>query len=304
MAIKDRLKLDPEKERREIERFIRDACDLFGKDGAVIGLSGGIDSSLASILTAEAIGPERVKGIIMPERESSPKSEEDALKLAEKIGIATEKVDITPILNCVGLYKHIPKPVFANRKVGAFITKTGFEIFSKMRGKDPFIEGLKGTDSLLLKRVNTYYRLKHRIRMVILYTYADRENRLVVGTSNKTEYLTGFFVKYGDGASDIMPLLHLYKTQVKELAKYMGVPDEIIKKPPSPDLLPGIEDEMALGMSYNKLDLILAGMEEGLGDEEIEREAGVRRGDIERVREMVRSSEYMRSWPLDLKGGR
>lgn len=300
-SLRERLKINPEREREDIEEFIRRACRDFGKDGVVVGLSGGLDSSLVSVLSVEALGAGKVKGIIMPERDSSPDSEKDAEELAERLGITTEKVDLDPILNSIGLYKHIPKPVFSNRKIGTLVMKTGFEIFSKLTSKDPFLETLKGSDSLLLKRINAYYRLKHRIRMVILYSYADRENRLVIGTANKTEYLTGFFVKYGDGASDIMPIIHLYKTQVRELARYLGVPEKILKKPPSPDLLPGVTDEMALGISYDKLDLILLGIEEGLEDEEIMEEAEVKRRDVERVREIIKTSEYLRSPPLHLE---
>ena len=131
----------------------------------------------------------------------------------------------------------------------------------------------------------------------MLYSYAEHENRLVVGTANKTELMTGFFVKYGDSAADIMPLLPLYKTQVKQLARFLNIPKKIIDKAPSPDLLPGITDEFALGITYEKLDLILWGLERNMETKEITK-TGVKPETVEYVKELVRRSEHMRGLPL------
>jgi NAD+ synthase len=134
--------------------------------------------------------------------------------------------------------------------------------------------------------------------MVILYSYAERQNLLVVGTASKTEPLTGFFVKYGDSAADIMSLLPLYKTQVRQLAKFLQVPEKIINKAPSPDPIPGITDEFAIGITYEKLDLILAGLDMNMEVKDIAKARGVRRETIEYVRELVKRSEHMRNSPL------
>ena len=140
--------------------------------------------------------------------------------------------------------------------------------------------------------------MKHRLRMVLLYSYAERENLLVVGTANKTEALTGFFVKYGDGAADIMPLLPLYKTQVRQLARFIHVPERIIDKAPTPDLIPGITDEFAIGISYEKLDIILSGLDTNMAVEDIAAKADVKQKTIEYVKELVAKSEHMRILPL------
>ena len=134
--------------------------------------------------------------------------------------------------------------------------------------------------------------------MVILYSYAERENLLVVGTANKTEFLIGFFVKYGDSAADITPLLSLYKTQVRLLAKFLHIPERILNKAPSPDLIPGITDEFAIGIPYEKLDIILSGLDTNTTAEDIAAKTDVKQKTIEYVKELVTKSEHMRILPL------
>jgi len=129
----------------------------------------------------------------------------------------------------------------------------------------------------------------------MLYLYAELENKLVVGTANKTEYKIGFFVKHGcDDAVDIMPILNLYKTQVRKLARFLDIPSNIIEKPPSPDIIPGIIDEEAIGMPYEKLDLILLALEKGWENSEIARTLEVREKEVTYVRNLVQKSEHMR----------
>jgi NAD+ synthase len=114
-----------------------------------------------------------------------------------------------------------------------------------------------------------YYSVKHRIRMAILYFFAEKENYMVAGCTNLTERLIGFYVRYGDDASDIAPISHLYKTEVIELAKFLKVPEKIIEKPPTPDLIPGITDEGSIGFSYKDIDSLLKNFEDGKSSEEI-----------------------------------
>ncbi len=181
--------------------------------------------------------------------------------MAKELSVKVEKVELTPILDEMGIYKHIPRAAFARRKIAGAANKGIYKLYTRLTGERPFLSGLGGANSGFLKRANAYYRMKHRLRMVIQYSYAERENLLVVGTANKTEFLIGFFVKYGDSAADITPLLPLYKTQVRQLAKFLHIPDKIINKTPSPDLVPGITDEFAIGIPYEKLDLILLGLD-------------------------------------------
>jgi NAD+ synthase len=295
--ILEQLQIDPEDVSQKLEGFIQTSVDNFNRDGAIIGLSGGLDSSVVLALSVTALGPDKVVGLIMPERDSNRQSERDAKRLAEGLGIRVEKVELTPILEEMGIYRHIPRKFFASKKLVGPAVKASYKLYSAITGEKPLLSGLEGTKSGLIRRANAYYRMKHRLRMVELYSYAERENRLVVGTANKTELLTGFFVKYGDSAADIMPLQSLYKTQVKQLARFLNIPKKIIDKAPSPDLIPGITDEFALGVTYEKLDLILFGLERNVETEEITK-IGIKPETIEYVKELIRRSEHMRSSPL------
>jgi NAD+ synthase len=234
----------------------------------------------------------------MPEKDSSQDSESDARLLAEMLGVRVKKVELTPILGEMGIYQHIPRAIFARKKISGAAVKGGYKLYTRLTGERPFLSGLEGTNFGLLKRANAYYRMKHRLRMVMLYSYAERENLLVVGTVNKTEFLTGFFVQYGDGAADIMPLLPLYKTQVRQLAEFLHIPDRILNKAPSPDLIPGITDEFAIGIPYEKLDLILSGLDMNMAMKDIVAKTGVNQKTVEYVKELVKRSEHMRISPL------
>lgn len=293
----EQLQIDPEQVSHELEGFIKSSVGDFNREGVIVGLSGGVDSSVVLALSVVALGPSKVVGLIMPERDSSPDSESDARLLAERLSVRIERVELTPILDEMGIYRHIPRAIFAWKKAARAGVKAGYRLYSTLTGERPFLSGLEGTSFGTLKRANAYYRMKHRLRMVVLYSHAEHENLLVAGTANKTEFLTGFFVKYGDAAADIMPLLPLYKTQVKQLAKFLQIPDKIINKAPSPDLIPGITDEFALGITYEKLDLILLALDMNMKMKDITR-IGVKQKTIEYVKELVRRSEHMRSLPL------
>jgi NAD+ synthase len=234
----------------------------------------------------------------MPESDSQPDSESDARLHAEKLGVKVEKIDLAPILNDMGIYQHIPKSVFTQKEIAAAAVKAGYKLYTRVTGESPFLSGLEGTGFGPLRRANAYYRMKHRLRMVLLYSYAEHHNLLVVGTANKTEYLTGFFVQYGDSAADIMPLLPLYKTQVRQIARFLDVPEKIVNKAPSPDLIPGITDEFALGITYEKLDLVLVGLEREMKVDEIAHLSGLKPARVEYVKELVKRSEHMRNSPF------
>ena len=297
-VIPEHLQIDSERVSRELETFVKTSVSDYNREGAIVGLSGGLDSSVVLALSVAAVGSSKVLGLIMPERDSSQDSESDARLLAETLGIRVEKIELTPILDEMGIYQHIPRAVFAQKKIAGAAVKGSYKLYTTLTGERPFLSGLEGTNSGLLKRANAYYRMKHRLRMVMLYSYAERENLLVVGTANKTEFLIGFFVKYGDSAADIMPLLPLYKTQVKQLAEFLHIPDRIINKAPSPDLIPGITDEFAIGIPYETLDLILSGLDANLAMKDMVAKTGVKQKNIEYVKELVKRSEHMRTSPL------
>ena len=218
----DSLKFDPETTLNEILQLIKKIVDDSKASGVVLGLSGGIDSALTAVLCVHALGKEKVLGVLMPTSFSPKEDVADALELARLLGIRTEKVDIDDV--CRSFLK-------------------------ALRVKE---------DSSGLKI--SIANIRARIRMAILYFFANANNMLVAGTGDRSEALIGFYTKHGDGAADFFPIKHLYKTQVKELAKYLGMPEKMVLKPSSPQLYPGhkLSDEVPL--DYDRLDPILVGL--------------------------------------------
>jgi len=161
----------------------------------------------------------------------------------------------------MGVYKLEPAAMFIPRKLQENYVRKKMRELSY--SDNPFIDDLESKGNAEFLKGLAYYRVKHRARMCMLYLEAERRNYVVVGTTNKTEEATGFYVKWGDDAVDVEPIMHLYKTQVYQLAELLGVPERIRRKAPSPDLVPGITDEFMFGMSYEELDRILMKLEKG-----------------------------------------
>jgi len=280
---KDVLKIDSKSEVERIGEFIRqELCDM-KRGGVVIGLSGGIDSALCAALCVEALGKDKVFGVILPENESNPVSAEYAAKHAEKLGIETETVDITPTLEAFGTYRKRDDAIR-----GVF---PGYD--SQSRSKITLPPDLLSKDSLniftlkiddgkgnvksarlnkkALNRIVAATDTKQRTRMVYLYYYAEMKNYLVCGTTNKTEVIEGFFVKYGDGGVDIEPLSHLFKTQVYQLSEHLGVIREIIERAPSSDTwsFQVSDEEFYFRIPYEILDLLLFAWENKIPAEQV-----------------------------------
>lgn len=284
----------------KIQKFIKNYTVRLNKDGVVIGLSGGLDSSVVLKLCAQALGKQNVLAVILPERDSDSRNIKDAVRFAKELGVRYIYKKLTLILWLIGIYWLYP-PSFLVRKsfVKRYVSREQEKI-SKRLGKDIFVANLEGSSDGELSKGLAYYRIKHRLRSAILFYYADLNNYLFVGCSNKSEWLTGYFVKYGDSIADIMPIMSLYKTQVFSLAKYLKLPDYILEKSPSPDLIPGIIDEDVLKIQYSKLDLILLGIERNYLESRIANIAGATKDEINRVREIMQKSEYLRTWPIGL----
>ena len=268
---KDILKINCEEETKRIRVFIQQQARDMKRDGAVIGLSGGIDSALSAALCVQALGKDKVFGLIIPEKESSPISAEYGLKQAKELGIKAETIDITPILEALGTYKKrdaIAKEVFPEYN-SSF--KLKITLPPDLLSKDALnfftltIDNGKGNiKSARLKNEHTRGIVaatctKHRTRMMIQYYHAEKNNYLVCGTTNKSEAIQGLFVKYGDGGVDIEPIVHLYKNQVYQLAEYLGVIKEIIRRPPCPDTYsaPVTDEEWYFRIPFKQLDFLL-----------------------------------------------
>jgi NAD+ synthase len=205
----------------EILDFIRETVREAKAKGLVVGLSGGVDSSVTATLSVRALGSNKVLGLLMPLEFTPPQDTDDAKELADWLGIRTECIEIQSICE---------------------------EFFEKLnRGEEKRV---------LIPMAN----VRARVRMIVLYYYANLNNYLVIGTGDRSEGLIGYFTKYGDGGVDFEPIAHLYKTQVRELAKYLGVPDKIATKPSSPQLYPGHRATDEIPLTYEKLDPILTAL--------------------------------------------
>ncbi len=298
--MEDKMKIEAAALSATLEEFIGRYAEELKREGAILGLSGGLDSAVVAALCQRALGPAKTLALVMPEKESKKEHVRDALEVADELGIEARVVDITPYLKKLGVYRLSPvDEFFLPRRVKGFLIKKAHHFYERKAGEPPFSAALLGSEgkpfNSYLKKINAYYRSKHRLRMVVLYFHAELENRLVVGAGNKSEYEIGFFVKHGcDAAADVMPLLNLYKTQVRDLARYLGIPAAIIDKAPSPDVIPGVTDELAIGVAYGELDLILLALEEGWGDAEITGALGVGERTVRHVRRMVQRSRHMR----------
>jgi NAD+ synthase len=302
VAAAEALQIDPAQVAGQIEEFIRRKVDEFQRDGAVVAMSGGLDCSVVASLACRTLGPDKVKALLLPERDSSPDSKSDALLEIKRLGLQYQEVNLTPMLSAMGIYGLLPLRLLGMQQLKAAIVQHQHRVQAQALGELPFRAGLLGTRDLggkkeLIDAGNAYARVKHRMRMVTLYYYADLENRLVLGTVNRSEAAVGFVVKWGDNVADIEPLLPLYKTQVRRLASYLGVSDKIVAKAPTPDLIPGIVDGLALGIDYETLDKILWSLEQGWADEKVVRALRVSAAQVEHVQEMRRRSEHLRMWP-------
>ena len=299
--LKAEMKIKPEKVVLSLENFIREYTEKLERKGVILGLSGGVDSAVVAAICRHALGAKKVLALIMPEKDSKKEHTQDALNLAQELGIDTKLINITPYLEELGVYKLFPwdKTLSWGRLKGVLVKKA-YHFYERKTGKIPFLESLSGFEdkeySSYLARGNAYYRAKHRLRMLLLYLYGELENRLVVGAANKSEYKIGYFVKHGcDDATDIMPLLNLYKTQVREMARHLNIPSRIIEKPPSPDVMPGLnDDEEVMGISYEKMDLILLALEKGWKIATIVKDLGIEEDRIIYIKRLMQKSEHMR----------
>lgn len=290
---KDDLKLDYAKEADRIGEAMLRLVRETRRRGVVLGLSGGIDSSVTAALAARALGAARVFGIFMPEADSEPESLELGRLMAEHLGIRSALEDIAPALAALKCYERrneavasvLPgfKPDWKFKIVLPGVDHKGLNFYSVV-ARSP--DGREVRERLPLDAylgIIAATNFKQRVRKAVEYHWADRLNYVVAGTPNRLEFDQGFFVKQGDGASDIKPIAHLYKTQVYEMAVYLGVPGEICRRLPTTDTysLPQGQDEFYFNLPYDKLDLCLYGKNHGIPAAEVAVAAGLTRAQVE-----------------------
>ncbi len=247
--------LDLSVEIDNISGFIKRYVNENGFENLVIGLSGGVDSSLSAALAVHALGKEHVYGVMLPYKNSSPDSYNDALSIATQLDIHYERIDITPMVQS---YFDKFQPDADKLRLGNWMART---------------------------------------RMCVLYDLSAKYKALVVGTSNRTEMMVGYFTQHGDGACAFEPIGHLYKTEVWKMAELLDIPENIIHKTPTADLWSNQTDEGELGLKYGELDEILFALTEELKDKEAILKSGFTEGQINRVIDLMNRSEFKRQLP-------
>jgi NAD+ synthase len=282
-----------------IETFIDETMSKLNREGAVMGLSGGLDSAVTATLTVRSIGANKVHLLNLPERDSKPIHQHHAKLLAKKLGVKLKTKSITPILRASKTYRLLPIHLIPFRKLrGKIIEYAKARFFENT--SDKILEArLKPEANSWIAKGNAYAVTKHRMRMIMIYQYADRHNLMVVGAANKTELLTGTFCKWGvDHCADVMPIIHIYRSQLEEIAKHLEIPEVIQNKPPDPDVLPGIPDKEELVGETAVVDQILFSLENNNDLSEFYNLYGMDAGD--RIVSLVELSKHMRESPYRL----
>jgi NAD+ synthase len=308
----------------ETERIVsslrRNVHQVLRRQGVVIGVSGGIDSSTVLALCARALGPERVVAILLPEKESSPDSVTLGQMVADHYGVQTVIEDITDALEGAGCYKRRDQSIakvfpqyqdgWKSKIVlpGNLLEKEMLNVFSLT------VISPEGTEFTARLPLREYFQIvassnfKQRTRMAMLYYHAELRNYAVVGTANKDEHDQGFFVKHGDGGIDVAPIVHLFKTQVYQLARHLGVPEEIQRRTPTSDTYSGgsTQEEFFFRIPFEILDTVWFGYEHHIPSGDIAQALDLRIEQVERIISDIvrkqRTTAYLRMPALNTEG--
>jgi len=296
------LTIDSKRQAESIEAHIRELLDSNSARGVVIGLSGGIDSAVLATLAVHAIGTERVCAYYLYDRDSSKESQDKAKLIADWLGIELKYHNITPAMQKMKIYSPlIMKITTLSGHLNRYLNARLHRLFYQ---ESPFVSTLRKGGPNGSKFRSFFYRwtvgsvegafnARQIYRRRFLQLRTEEKNRLVLAAANRSELMVGWFVKGGVDDLPFSPIIRLYKTQVKQLAEYLDLPSEIQNQLPSPDMVKGITDESAMGISYDILDFILFCMERGMSDGEIV-SAGISGEDVRLVRMMNKLSAWKR----------
>jgi len=315
----DALKIDVEKEvDRIVARMRSEVGQNFKKRGGVVGVSGGIDSSVVLALCVKAFGPGKVRVVLMPDQDSSPDNFILTRKLIRQFGVEAVVEDMTPSLAGFGCYRRRDeaiRSVFPEYDMSYRAKIVLPENMLETHTLNVFYvtiispEGEEKTERIPL---NEYLKIvaasnfKQRSRMSMLYYHAESLNYAVIGTANKNEHEMGFFVKYGDGGADIKPIVHLFKTQVYQLAEFLEIPEEISERTPTSDTYSAeqTQQEFFFRLPFHLLDLVWYGWEQGVPVPEIAQATGLEGQKVEfaidDLKRKIKTTEYLRLPPVVL----
>jgi NAD+ synthase len=300
-----------------IRKLKEDILIQLKRKGAVIGISGGIDSSVCLALTVRALGPDKVVALMLPEKDSNTESRKLALKLASELGVQTIEENISAALEGIGCYQRRDEAVaaiFPEYDPSMHTMKIGINpesinhnlppVFSiSIVDKDRTVKSKRIPPKEYLQIVAAS-NFKQRMRMSMLYYHAECRFYAVVGTPNKHEHEQGFFVKYGDGGADVMPIVNLYKTQVYQLAEYLQIPKEIIERTPTSDTYSAeqSQEEFFFQMPFKEMDLLWYGYENGYDPAEVAKTMGKTEDEIRSIYKNFlrkqKTTEYLRMLPI------
>ena len=315
-SLPEMLRFDREAEANRIGNAVRNQIrKQLRKRGAIVGLSGGIDSSVSAALCARALGRDNVLAVLMPEKDSESDSLRLGRMMVDAISIPYVIENIEPMLTAAGCYAR--RDEFIRRVVPEFGPGWGCKVVitNALKGNGYnltmlVVESPDGQRQQLRMPLDVYLgvvaatNMKQRTRKHIEYFHADRLNYAVIGTPNRLEYDQGFFVKNGDGAADIKPIAHLYKSQVYALAEHLGVPEEIRRRPPTTDTwsLAQSQEEFYFSLPYREMDICLFGLNHGMTAEVVGKAAGLTAKQVERVWRDIfskrRATAYLHEPPL------
>ncbi len=314
------LDINPIAETERVVTFLRTTVyHRWRRRGVVLGISGGVDSSVTLALCVRAFGPERVTPLLLPERDSSPESERLAREVAATLGVTPVREDLEAALAALGCYERRDAAVrrlFPDYDPAVhrikIVLPPGLERGQLLNLFYLVVEGPDGSERRARMPRDVYLdivaasNMKQRARMLMLYYHAERRHYAVVGTANKNEHDQGFFVKHGDGGVDIQPIAHLYKTQVYRLAEYLGVPEEIRQRPPTSDTYSAscTQEEFFFRLPFPLMDALWSAQERGEAAEAVAERLGLAAEQVQNAFDDFRrkraTTEYLRTPPLHL----
>jgi NAD+ synthase len=318
---KKALDLDAASETKRIVTHLqRDVNGVMGRRGAVVGVSGGVDSAVVLALAVRAFGTEKVRAVLMPDKDSDPLSETLGREVSLRYGVEPVLEDITAALDGFGAYRRRDDAI--RRHVPEYDAALGFKV--KVVLPPDLLDGgslnvfsvvvlrpdgsrvskmLPGTDFLEIMAASNF---KQRARMSVLYYHAELTRFAVLGTANRNEHGQGFFVKHGDGGVDIHVLRHLYKTQIYQVGRYLGVPSAILERPPTTDTYsaPSTQEEFFFRLPFEVLDPLMNAFASGISAAETAAGMGLTEIQVVRVyadlRRRMHGSDYLRLAPVEI----